>query len=314
MKILAVDDDPIFLELLKSTLVDLGYEEVELAESGQDALDLIQDPDSDFDCFLLDIKMPRMDGIQLCRNIRVLPGHRRTPIVMNTILSEKPSIDNAFAAGATDYLTKPIDRVEIRARLGMVRNLIQVRGRYEAVAAVQREVLAASYLRGFSYPFELENVTGALSYIGLKNYLLTLGKMRSHSVAATGIHVIGSHEIFAAIGPAAFSDIMSEIGNCVATCVKKHGCMMSYAGRGNFVCLTTRRCAPNPDILLSELNKQLLKSVSVFAAKGFGVPQISIGVPSTRSLFSMAPPTHLLSNAIGNASFSGKLHADPFVI
>jgi CheY-like chemotaxis protein len=85
-------------------------------------LELIDAVVSGFDCFILDVQMPGMDGIELCGQIRAIEVYKDTPIIMNTAVADRDYIDAAFAAGATDYLTKPVDEVEVKARLGVIEN------------------------------------------------------------------------------------------------------------------------------------------------------------------------------------------------
>ncbi|MFK5998799.1 MAG: response regulator, partial [Rhodobacterales bacterium] len=67
MRILSVDDDPIILELLAAVLVSMGHTDVTTAGSATEALEIVKDDPEPFDCFLLDIQMPGIDGIQLCK-------------------------------------------------------------------------------------------------------------------------------------------------------------------------------------------------------------------------------------------------------
>ena len=113
MKILAVDDDSIILGLLTEVLERAEYGEVQTCTSAERALEVIAETKVPFDCFLLDIQMGGMDGIGLCARIRDMPKYARTPILMLTAMSEKSYIDRAFAAGATDYLSKPADANDI---------------------------------------------------------------------------------------------------------------------------------------------------------------------------------------------------------
>jgi CheY-like chemotaxis protein len=71
--------------------------------------------------------MPGMDGIELCGQIRALDSYKDAPIIMNTAVADRDYIDAAFAAGATDYLTKPVDEVEVKARLGVIEKLVTER-------------------------------------------------------------------------------------------------------------------------------------------------------------------------------------------
>ena len=117
MKILAVDDDLVARSLLSQALQLAGYSDTLVVDSADSALHQIRISDTRFECFLLDIQMEGMDGIQLCQGIRAMPHYQETPIIMVTAMHEKSSIDAAFTAGATDYITKPFDMLEFGARL-----------------------------------------------------------------------------------------------------------------------------------------------------------------------------------------------------
>jgi CheY-like chemotaxis protein len=99
MRVLVVDDEPGILELLKTALGALGAYEVSIASSGMDALRIIDTAERPFDCLLLDIQMPKMNGITLCREVRQIPLYQDTPIIMLTAMSEKKYVDQAFTSG-----------------------------------------------------------------------------------------------------------------------------------------------------------------------------------------------------------------------
>jgi hypothetical protein len=79
MKILAVDDDPFILELIPILSKKAGFPSITVASSGEHALKLLAQGDTVFDCFLFDISMPEMDGIELCRQVRQLADYAKTP-------------------------------------------------------------------------------------------------------------------------------------------------------------------------------------------------------------------------------------------
>ena len=117
MKILAVDDDESMLELIDHSLSISAHHTVTTALSAAQALEKIEVADGEFDCFLVDIQMPKVDGIDLTRLIRRTAGYERKPVVMLTAMHEKPYLDMAFQAGATDYITKPFNFRELRSRI-----------------------------------------------------------------------------------------------------------------------------------------------------------------------------------------------------
>ena len=109
MKILLVDDDETFRSLISVTLNSAGYTDVTAAESGEAALRLLANTDTPFDAFLIDIRMPGIDGIELCSCIRSMARYKKSPIIMITAFPDRVSMEDAFHAGASDYVSKPVD-------------------------------------------------------------------------------------------------------------------------------------------------------------------------------------------------------------
>ncbi len=112
--VMVVDDDFSARMQLRFTLENAGHEVVEAA-SGGEALDLFNKflPD----LILLDVIMPEMDGFDTCRMLRGLPGGAHTPVVMVTSMEETETITQAFEAGATDFISKPINMLILGYRV-----------------------------------------------------------------------------------------------------------------------------------------------------------------------------------------------------
>jgi diguanylate cyclase (GGDEF)-like protein/PAS domain S-box-containing protein len=104
--ILVVDDDTVMRMLAHTSLAREGYR-VKEAENGAEALSLLNALKPDL--ILLDVMMPELDGFSTCEQVRRSPGHERTPICMMTGLEDTGSIHRAYQAGATDFITKPIN-------------------------------------------------------------------------------------------------------------------------------------------------------------------------------------------------------------
>jgi two-component system alkaline phosphatase synthesis response regulator PhoP len=113
-KVLVVDDEEPILELLKYNLEKQGYD-VRTATDGQVAVDTAKKFHPDL--VLLDIMMPRMDGVEACRQIRSIPELQNTFIVFLTARSEEYSEVAAFDVGADDYITKPIKPRALMSRI-----------------------------------------------------------------------------------------------------------------------------------------------------------------------------------------------------
>ncbi len=118
--VLVVDDDPDIRRILASLLRENGIETI-TAVDGVDGLATFRDVSPDL--VLSDVKMPRLDGLELCRQLKADPETRLTPVVLITgsVGGDKVS---GIEAGADDFLSKPIDEVELLAR---VRSLIRVK-------------------------------------------------------------------------------------------------------------------------------------------------------------------------------------------
>lgn len=120
-RILIADDNQQNCELLEAYLASEPFE-IEMAFDGQDALDKVakQHPD----LILLDIMMPRMSGYEVCKQLKQNPATKDIPILMVTALNEMGDIEKAVNAGCDDFLTKPVNRLELTTR---VRSLMRVR-------------------------------------------------------------------------------------------------------------------------------------------------------------------------------------------
>ncbi len=120
-KVLIADDNEQNRELLDAYLADEGYE-VRMANDGQETVDAVaaQQPD----LILLDIMMPRMSGYEVCERIKANPEQRDIPVLMVTALNEMGDIEKAVKAGCDDFLTKPVNQLELKTR---VRSLLRVR-------------------------------------------------------------------------------------------------------------------------------------------------------------------------------------------
>src|ERR1700741_2354726 len=108
VRILIVDDSQDSRDLEEGTLLSGGYDNVVTADSGWQALKLLDigrksDEHPDFDVVLLDVVMPDIDGVETCARIRNDPRCADLPIIMVTSCDDTDTLRNAFVAGATDY-------------------------------------------------------------------------------------------------------------------------------------------------------------------------------------------------------------------
>jgi len=122
MRILIAEDDPILRRLLEATLQRSGFE-VTLAENGALAWEILQGGDAPR-LAVLDWMMRELDGLEVCRRTRAMPGGVYVYIIMLTARGRKEDIVEGLDAGADDYLTKPFDPHELRARVRVGQRIV----------------------------------------------------------------------------------------------------------------------------------------------------------------------------------------------
>ena len=115
-RILVVDDEPRNLALLTGLLESFGYDFV----AASNPYEAIEKLDSTIDVALLDVLMPGMNGLELCKRIRTLPDYRDLPIIIATVLDSKEDRIRAVEAGANDFISKPVDKTELKVRIAGV--------------------------------------------------------------------------------------------------------------------------------------------------------------------------------------------------
>ena len=129
-KILIVDDEYINHQTL-SALLHKEACEFEFALNGAEALSKLDDFQPD--AILLDVMMPDMSGFEVCKIIKSTPKWQHIPVIMVTALDDKETLKAGFDAGANDFLTKPVNSVELRAR---VRSMVLIKRQYDDLQAV----------------------------------------------------------------------------------------------------------------------------------------------------------------------------------
>jgi CheY-like chemotaxis protein len=139
LRALLVDDDPVLRILAREALEQSGLL-VDEAENGAQALSTYEQTRPDI--ILMDVMMPVMDGFEACRRLRSLPDGDRTPVIMVTGLEDFDSITRAYEAGATDFVTKPVNAVvlghRVRYMLRASRASAELREAKESAEAANR--------------------------------------------------------------------------------------------------------------------------------------------------------------------------------
>ncbi|MBK94669.1 MAG: two-component system response regulator [Planctomycetaceae bacterium] len=133
-RILIADDNQANCELLDAYLADLDCE-VDFAVDGQDTLDKVQSFQPDL--ILLDIMMPKYNGFEVCQQIKSDPQLKRTMILMVTALNERGDIERAVQAGTDDFLSKPVNQIELVKR---VENMLKLKGVTDEVERLRKYI------------------------------------------------------------------------------------------------------------------------------------------------------------------------------
>jgi len=125
--ILVVDDEPNNFDVIEALLSAQSYE-LHYAANGKNAIAGLSSFQPDL--ILLDVMMPEMDGIEVCKQIKASPQWQTVPIIMVTALSSKSDLANCLNAGADDFISKPINSMELRAR---IQSMLRIKQQYDSI-------------------------------------------------------------------------------------------------------------------------------------------------------------------------------------
>lgn len=247
MKILLVDDDPLILELVPLMAAKLGYDNVTTVPSAERAWQLLNTDNVIYDCLLFDIVMPGMDGVELCGLTRTIASYRRAPIIMLTLMAGQSYIDRAFKAGATDYVTKPVDIVELGARLRMADEVVTARqnATVENILCGPRP-LKATRAHPFNFDDEIE-ISGfkkLVSHEALGNYLAQLSRAGLRGSQVIAVTMDQSVAIYARGSPDEFDYAVYETADAICEAFKTNDFLAAYTGSGIFVVAMAQGSGP----------------------------------------------------------------------
>jgi len=133
-KILIADDNLTNVELLEAYLDGVDCE-IAVAVDGRDTLAKVDEFQPDL--ILLDIMMPKLSGFEVCKTLKQSPGTRQIMILMVTALNELGDIERAVAAGCDDFLSKPVNKLELVKR---VENMLKLRSVTDEVERLRRYI------------------------------------------------------------------------------------------------------------------------------------------------------------------------------
>ena len=287
MRILAVDDEPSILELLKAYLEAADAHEVTTASSGADALALIDSAECDFDCLLLDIQMPQMNGITLCELVRALPDYAHVPIIMLTAMSQKTYIDKAFSVGATDYITKPFDFMELRGRLQAATKIVYEHNRASDSAETARRLImnmGTEVKPDPEEPLSIDGVDRVVGYAAFENFLLTLSRTKLLFATAFAVKVQDFKALHQEVSSREIRAILKAVAQAIVGELRDPGNVVSYRGNGVFLCINQKRASISAGGREAQINTVLQGSKGLVPAK----MELRVAVGQEVSLVSMS--------------------------
>ncbi|WP_170788398.1 response regulator [Ruegeria lacuscaerulensis] len=286
LRVLVVDDEPSILELLQAALAEFENCDISAASSATEALALIEATGTPFDCFLLDIQMPGINGIELLRRIRQMPEHADAPAIMLTAMSDRKHVEEAFLEGAFDYVTKPFDFFELRSRMNAAHLLMQERIKARrSSASVQslRAELDSTQQFSFDDPLSIDGLERCLRYVEFDNYIEQLSRGCLYDSWVVAVKLQDADFRFDLNDFSAFRRAISDLGRSIEKTTKLSQAVFSYRGSGVFLVVVHGREAASDLPAEEELN-QLFGAMladrgvsgSVRAVKGAAIAMRSI--------------------------------------
>ncbi len=257
MRILAVDDDPVSLELLEVLVAQIGDHDITCADSAVEALSLIGTSEfARFDCMLLDVQMPGMSGIELCDLLRSTAAYSDTPILMVTKMGEKSFIDDAFKAGASDYLNKPFEISELRGRINILSRVAEANRSHTGKIFCAKKLngaRAASPDFGLHSPIQITDIEGVIDYAAMENYVGQLSRNSQFGSAVFALKILGSAEIFDSVTPFEFKCLVTDVAEAISLSFDQHHALTAYSGNGTFVCVVDGGWRPDLNKLVDRI-------------------------------------------------------------
>jgi PleD family two-component response regulator len=303
MRILVVDDSEDGRDVAEAMLLGAGYEEVITAGSAAEAFKLLAicGPElqeaSPVDLVLLDIVMPGIDGIEACARIRKDPRHADVPIIMVTMLGDMDSLSNAFVAGATDYITKPLNRVELLAR---VRSALKLKSELDRRLAREKELVEFMTAWGDGRATQwIDDATGLLVAEVAEAYLTAAASFPSDddsTVIALTVDRLDAYR--RSQGEAVVTSIMAQVARAVRATAASVG-VLAAAYRSGMIVLIIPELRARAANALGEALRASVSRLAIRNAEAIAADHVTASVAVvTGRVDGWIDRAHLLTRAI----------------
>ncbi|KIN74221.1 PAS:GGDEF protein [Sulfitobacter guttiformis KCTC 32187] len=236
MRILAVDDDPFILEIMPLISAKAGFSELTAVASGGQALELLKSSEISFDCILLDISMPVMDGVELCELVRQMPQYSETPIIMLTAKRDIAVMGDAYRAGATDYVAKPFDIAELSDRLRIAQELILAqRDQVRQTNTEYKLDLAPTYALKLPDKIKVEGIGSLVDFEAFSSYLSQLPAKQVTDIQMFAVVIEAIEAVDMQLSSRFFAPLLQDVAESSAKCFKPDQTVMAYTNNGTLL-------------------------------------------------------------------------------
>lgn len=297
MRIVCVDDDPIFLSILTEYLRELDPTSVTTFNDPLRVAKLAAEGKLLADVLLLDMEMPGMDGTTLCSALRGTEVHRQTPIIMISSVKARDRVKGALAAGANEFLHKPLDKLELMARLSMVAQVLDERQR---TAALQADMGSLRDQADVAFRFDEAVLPGSdvglVDYLALENHLLGLGWAGLPGTVAIGFRLRNAPWAYAHLDRLEYCDFLCETAALIVQQMAGVRFRMAYAGAGDFVAVLDRGQKVEAAELQQALQAARGPMWAAYRALGLPAPEVAVG-PAVQAPLIGASAERLLRTA-----------------
>jgi PleD family two-component response regulator len=306
MRILIVDDAEESREIIEAALWSGGYKDIATAESGWEAMKFLDvgrgnngaPPAADI--VLLDIMMPEIDGIETCARIRNDPRYVDTPIIMVTSLDDMESLANAFVAGANDYINKPLNRVELIAR---VRSALKLKAELERRQARERELLQFLSNWGDKHASAwIDEATGLFVGEAAEAYLTAVTERHPGEVMSIVALVVDRLDVIrGAQGQDQAQAIRAQVADAVRRTVATIG-VIAASYRNGVIAVIVPEWGASPAGNLGEALRQAVAKLAIASSETIAADHITASVAVvTGRVHDGVGRVELLTRALSNA-------------
>jgi len=307
MRILIIDDSEDGRDIAEAMLNAAGYGIINAVGSAAEAYRFLgigqpaAQPLSAVDLILLDVVMPEIDGIEACARIRSEKRYSSVPIIMVTSLADADSLANAFVAGATDYITKPINRIELLAR---VRSALKLKAELDRREAREHELLQVMSTSGNRRTAHLiDENTGLFTAHVAEAYLaadadFVLGG--DTSIIALAIDRIDACR--ATQGDAMAAAIVARVARAIRATAATVG-VIAAAYRGGVIVLIAPDMESEPALRLGEALRASISALRIANSESIAASYVTASVAVvTGTARHNGERLHLLTRAISAVS------------